>query len=386
MSRLERRAGAVLPLALVVLVLLLALSLGGAAAATQSFRGGRNLLVEQRAFTVAEYGLNREISNWRRSRNLPAPTGMAIGASDDSTVYVAGGDTARVRITRLTPMTFWVVSTGRAAIGQPAVTAQRTTSVFVRLAYPAIKTRAAVTVGGGIDISGSAIVDGRNTPPTGWTQCDSLGGPNAPAVLAPPGATVSYKSQNIPSSPAVVYDPLAADSNTFVRFGTESWTSLQANADVKLPAGGYGANIAPTLTSAGACDYSNQGNWGEPGRGVRGVVTACQNYFPIIYVDGDLSLNSNGAGQGILLVNGSLSINGKFSFTGLIIVRDDLNKANGTANVTGSVLARNAVLTNGGSLVNGNQTVTYSTCAVASALRASAILTRVRDRAWVQMY
>ena len=380
-----RRAGAVLPLALVVLTLLLVLSLGGAAAATQSFRAGRNLLVEQRAFTVAEYGLNREISNWRRSRNLPAPTGMAIGATDDSSVYVAAGDTARVRVTRLTPMTFWVVSTGRAAIGRPAITAQRTTSAFMRLAYPAIKARAAVTVGGGIDISGSALVDGRNTPPAGWAQCDSLGGPDAPAVLAPPGAAVSYKSKNIPSTPPVTYDPLAADSNTFVRFGTESWASLQANADVKLQGGGYGKAVGPTLTGAGACDYGNQFNWGEPTRG-SGAVTACQNYFPIIYVDGDLSLNGNGYGQGILLVNGSLSINGTFSFTGLVIVRDDLNKANGAATITGSVLARNAVLTDGASYVTGNQTVTYSTCAVASALRASAILTRVRDRAWVQMY
>lgn len=379
------RRGAVLPLALVVLVLLLVLALGGAAAATQSFRGGRNLLVEQRAFTVAEYGLNREISNWRRSRNLPAPTGMAIGATDDSSVYVAAGDTARVRITRLTAMTFWVVSTGRAAIGRPAVTAQRTTSAFVRLAYPAVKTRAAVTVGGGVTVSGSATVDGRNTAPANWTQCDSLGGPNAPAILAPPGATVDYKSQNVPSTPAVVYDSAAADSNTFVRFGTESWTSLQRNADITLEAGNYGSDIQPALTPGGACDYGNQFNWGDPTRG-SGSVAACQTYFPIIYAKGDLSLNGNGYGQGILLVNGSLSINGKFQFDGLIIVRDDINKANGTATVNGSILARNAVITDGSSVINGNQTVTYSTCAVASALRASAILVRVRDRSWVQMY
>ena len=85
-------------------------------------------------------------------------------------------------------------------------------------------------------------------------------------------------------------------------------------------------------------------------------------------------------------MNGSLSINGGFDFTGLIIVRDDMNKANGTATVNGSVLARNAVITDGGSYVTGDQTITYSTCAVESALRASAILTRVTDRAWAAMY
>lgn len=374
-----------LPLAIVTLTVLLALSLGGAAAATQSFRAGRNLLVEQRAFTVAEYGLNREISNWPRSRNLPSPTGLAIGMTADSSVYVTSGDTARVRITRLTPMTFWVVSVGRASIGRPAVTAQRTTSAFVRLAYPAIKTRAAITVGGGLSIGGAATVDGRNTPPAGWLQCDSLGGPDAPAVLAPPGAAVNYSAKNIPSSPAVVYDSTAADSNTFVRFGTESWNSLQKNAEITLPAGGYGTGIGPTLTAGNACDTSNPFNWGEPTRGA-GSIGACQTYFPIIFVNGDLALNGNGYGQGILLVNGSLRINGKFSFTGLIVVRDNLNKANGTASVTGSILARDGVLGSASSDVTGHLSTTYSTCAVESALRASAILVRVRDRSWVQMY
>ena len=368
-----------------MITLLLILAMGGAAAMTQSFRSGRNLLVEQRAFTVAEYGLNRELSVWRRSRNLPAPTGMAIGATDDSSMYVAAGDTARVRITRLTPMTFWVVSIGRASIGQPAVTAQRTTSAYVRLAYPTITTRSAVTVGGSIDISGSAVVSGKNVAPAGWAQCDSLGGPDAPAILAPPGATVSYKPQNVPTSPPVAYDAAAADSNTFVRFGTESWTSLQNNADITLTDGTYKNDIAPSLTPGGACDYANQMNWGEPWRSA-GNVTACQGYFPIIYSTGDLHLNGKGRGQGILLVNGSLEINGGFEWDGLIIVRDDLNKANGDALVNGTILARNAVISNGGSVVNGNQTVNYSTCAVASALRASAILVRVRDRAWVQMY
>ncbi len=379
------RRGSVLPLSLVVLTLVLVLAMGGAAAMTQSYRGGRNVLVEQRAFTVAEYGLNREISAWRRSRNLPAPTGMAIGATDDSSVYVAAGDTARVRITRLTPMTFWVVSVGRASIGRPAITAQRTTSAYVRLAYPTIIPRAAIAVDGGVTVSGSALLSGTNTTPSGWTQCDSLGGPNAPAILAPPGSSVSYRSQNIASSPAVVYDTAAADSNNYVRFGTETWTSLQQNADITLPSGVYGSAIGPTRTAGGACDVTNQYNWGEPTRGT-GSVTVCQTYFPIIYVNGDLSINGNGYGQGVLLVNGSLSINGRFQFDGLVIVRDDINKGNGTATVFGSMLARNATLSDGSSMINGNQTVTYSTCAVASALRASAILVRVRDRSWAQMY
>ena len=113
---------------------------------------------------------------------------------------------------------------------------------------------------------------------------------------------------------------------------------------------------------------------------------SCTGYFPIIYVDGNLDLQSNGRGQGILLVNGNLRLRGTFDWVGLIIVRDDVERGNGTANVTGAIMARNVNLTNSGSVWDGNQTVRYSKCAVESALRGSAILVRARDRAWTQLF
>jgi hypothetical protein len=209
-------------------------------------------------------------------------------------------------------------------------------------------------------------------------------GPDLPAIAAPPGAKVTYKAKNIPSAPAVVYDAAAADSNTYVRFGTESWNSLAANA-IQLPGGGYGTDIGPSTDAGGKCNMLDQSNWGEPFRG-GGTVAACAGYFPIIYLNGNSQINGKGRGQGILLVNGDLKINGTFDWVGLIIVRDDIDKGNGSANVTGAVMARNVSLFDGGSIFNGTQDVQYSKCAVESALRGSAILQPVRERSWAQLF
>ena len=132
------RRGAALLVALIAVVVLALLSSGAIIGSMQEFRAGRNSMAEQRAFAVAEFGLNREVANWDRSRNLPPPAGRAIGAVDSSPVYVAQSDSARVYITRLTMNTFWVVSVGRASIGNGQLEAQRQTQLLVRLAYPSI--------------------------------------------------------------------------------------------------------------------------------------------------------------------------------------------------------------------------------------------------------
>lgn len=385
------RRGAALAIALVSLVLLGLLAAGGFAASQQAFRGGRNALVEQRAFAVAEFGLNQQMANWDPALNRPpAAGGFPVGAVSDTTVWVARGDTARVRITRLGPMLYWIESIGRASIPSPQLQSTRDLSALVRLAYPTINPRGAVTVGGDIDVSGAAVVDGRDRVPfagTGaaWdtTQCTTITGPDLPAIIAPPGANVQYHAKNIPSTPAVVYDAAAADSNTYVRYGTETWKSLAANA-IQLPGGVYGTDIFPTV-SGGACDRSNTLNWGEPFRGA-GTVPQCANYFPIIYLNSSAQINGKGRGQGILLVNGDLKINGTFDWVGLIIVRDDIDKGNGSATVTGAVMARNVSLQDGGSVVNGTQNVAYSKCGVESALRGSAVLQPVRERSWAQLF
>jgi hypothetical protein len=374
------RRGAALLMTLIAIVVLSLLSLAGVLSATQEFRAGRNSLVEQRAFAVAEYGLNSEIARWPRNRNLPPPNGLAYGAIDSSSVFVAQGDTARVKVTRLNDNTFWVVSVGRASIGNRALESQRKTHMLVRIAYPTINPGGAIVTAGNITVTGSALITGNNTDPAGWEQCPQIAGRDTFALSVAPDMQATIQNPHGVTG-GVNQDPAAADSNTYVRFGTETWNSLAANADKKIPGGTIYPEPVGSLTT---CDRSVITNWGEPLRTAFGLALGCKDYFPIIYSSGNLSVG-RGRGQGILLVNGDLRIEGNFHWSGLIIVRDDIVKGNGTTLIWGSVMSRNANILDP-SVINGNSTFQWSKCAVESALRGSAILTRTKERSWAQLY
>ncbi len=377
------RRGSALLLALFAIVILATIVSAATFVSQQEYRASRNTLVEQRAFHVSEYGLNKEISNWPRGRNLPSPVGMQIGALDTTRVYVSSGDSARVSIKRISDNAFWVVSEGRANIGSQWLESGRQTGAYVRIAYPSITPSGAITSAGNVKLQGAANVSGYEHNPPGWPQCASIPGDTVPAVVVPPGGVVTTGPGNITSVPAVVHDSAAADSNTYVRYGSESWLTLTANADIVLPGGIFGSNIQPTGTAT-TCNTSLNTNWGEPKR--PGAVAGCYGYYPIIYVQGGLKINGNGYGQGILLVNGDLEINGTFEFYGLVVLRDDLVKGNGTAAIHGAVFAANLTDANPLSWLTGDQDIFYSTCAVESALRGSAILTRVTQRHWAQIF
>lgn len=412
-GRPRPRAGAALPTALLMLVVTTLLAAGAFAMSRQTFRGGRDAMVEQRALAVAEYGLNRRIASWDTRFNVaPAPAGtpcnafgaggIPVGCVSDSSIYVptsaSYNDTARVLITRLDPLLYLVESRGRAHIPNPALQASRTVSSLVRLAYPTIDPRGAVTAGGNVTLRGNATVDGTDRIPSvdgnTWStdRCPNTLA-NMPSVATPPGSSVTLQGSATTIGPRVL-DPLAGDSNTYVRFGTENWTTLVGNADVIMRGNGSGTiqgpnGLGPTATN-GRCDITGtnngiQNNWGEPWDGVN-AVAPCRNYFPIVYADTNLQLQSNSRGQGILIVNGTLDLRGGFDWLGLIIVRNDILTANGNATVTGAVLARDAVLGDGGTGMSGTQRILYSRCAIEAALRGSALLVRVGERGWAQTY
>ncbi|HJU72808.1 MAG TPA: pilus assembly PilX N-terminal domain-containing protein [Gemmatimonadaceae bacterium] len=381
------KRGAALILALFAVVVLATIVSAAAFVSQQEYRGSRNTLIEQRAFAVSEFGLNSEISNWDRNRNLPPPVGRPIGYLDTTRIYVASGDSARIYIKRLSDNAFWVVSEGRANIGSSLLEAGRQTSAYVRIAYPSISPKGAITSAGNVRVAGSSEVNGYEHHPNGWPQCGSIPGDTVPAVVVAPGATVQSGPSNITSTPAVVYDPAASDSNTYVRYGSESWNTLTSNADIILPGGLFNSDIQPVAnipaTVPPTCNTTLNTNWGEP---LRPGVAACYGYYPIVYSQTSLKINGNGRAQGILLVNGDLEINGTFEFYGLVILRDDLVKGNGTAMIKGAVFAANLTDISPTSWLTGDQDVHYSTCAVESALRGSAILTRVTQRHWAQIF
>jgi hypothetical protein len=356
-------------LVLVAMVVLLVLSSGAMVGSMQELRTSRNLSVQQRALAVAEYGMNAQLANWPLTRNA-----LANGAIDSTVVVVQTGDTARVRVQRLNARTFNLVSIGRASIGSSRLEAQRQTSLLVRVSSPSIKPQGLMTIFNGLQVQGSPVLNGRNTPPPGWSACSGYPTTDTVAVAYNPSSVPSVQkaNQTVGGTRATA---AAADTANYSVYGSETWASLVAKANVTTS----GGNPSPS-GNATTCTTSST-NWGEPSR-ASGAVVGCQNYFPVIYSAGDLMI-TGGRGQGILLVNGTLTLRGNFMFAGIIIVRNDLDVA-GTPEVYGSVMVRGA--NNTGSRVLGNASFYFSHCAAGQALSGLATPKRTSQRSWSALY
>ena len=402
-----------LPVAIFAIVVIGALLAGAYFSSSQERKIGRNTLVEQRSFNVAEYGLNYDVSNWEQSRNLES--NFPVGTTDKNPRYVNQiGDTAFVTVTRLTPTNFVVVSSGRANIDQAASQAFRRTSMMVQIAYPTVSLAGAVVSAGTVTVGGSGAVIGYDKNPGKWTEandCASYPTSDNAAIAVAAKTSLSMKAQDsahtdpgtgnikgayAPAGSGVLkVTSVAGNQATYITYGSESWESLKANADIKLP-GNWGGSPTPLLKTDGSqkCDKGGattgqQANWGQADHTspATNAFKDCINYYPVIYVDGDLNING-GSGQGILMVNGDLKLNGGFDFTGLVIVRDDVKKANGNATITGGLMVGNANIgdTGSGTDITGTFTIGYSKCAVENALRGSAILVPVKQRSWAELY
>jgi type IV pilus assembly protein PilX len=100
--------------------------------------------------------------------------------------------------------------------------------------------------------------------------------------------------------------------------------------------------------------------------------TAVTSYNGILYVDNDAvtqnascTLGPNGVnGEGLLYVDGDLSLNSNFSYKGLIYVEGDI-KVNGNAWILGGIVCRGRTSIK----LNGNMTVLYSGDAITQELQ-----------------
>ena len=382
-STSKRREGFALAIAMVAIVVIGALIAGAFFTSTQEYRIGRNSLMDQRAFAAAEAGVTQPIQGWIKQLNLSMGNGVT---ANPDTLKIAGGSYAVRRITRLDDYTFWVSSDGYAGPAGTLASHHKVNAVY-RLAYPKFNILGALTVRGKVEVQGSSRVDGRDDVPPAWATsgiCPAPSGgvagvaaPDTTIVCSgtcPEGKNPGNRIDGIPAPKS--QNPVAGDPNTYLKFGDQSWDMLTANADIKVPGGVY--TIAPTVTGTN-CQYSNTFNWGDPLR-----TTACADYFPIIYVNGDLKVQANSVAQGVLLVNGSLEMAGNFTFDGIMVVKNDIKSSGNGNKITGSAFAGNTYSADNTS-INGNSEIQYSSCAVERAGKASALVVRAKERGFAEI-
>ncbi len=325
------------------------------------------------AFAMAEYGLGETMGTWSGAGwNM-----MAIDSSVPVSGTTPGGSgTYAGTVRRLNNELFVVDMTGQDAASRT----RQSIGALVRLRTIVMDVQAALTTQGTTKIGGSAEVEGANLDPAGWTACDPA--PGLAGIRIPPGNLDGEGSCHGPAysciqgNPPINEDPSISNA-TFFEYGDMDWAALVAMANKPVTPGTHTA-IGPVIVS-GSCITASQDNWGDP----LVPTSACGNYFPIMYVNGDIHI-SGGYGQGILLVEGDLDVQGGFQFFGVVVAKG-LIKTTGTGgHFHGAVLAANVDLDE--NTVLGNALVQYSNCAVTRALTNGAPGAMLRSRGWLYSY
>ena len=369
------RRGLALPMVLGAITLIGTLIAGVMYLATQDYRVGANTLNETRAEAAAEMGLNRLTTDWDQSKNTTMVTGDTLRMNYTD----GGGATVSVFVTRLAGPFFWATAEAQTRGNSLQYGSRRRFGQLFRLNTPAVNFLGAVTAAGNIRVSGNVNVNGNDANPTGWSCSNAL--VNMPGSVITPTATTSVNgSVIINGNPPFTTSALAGDTNTYFNYGSSTYTSLAALANVTLPGGNYNG-MAPAVSS-GVCNKSSTMNWGDPVR--HSPAAACESYFPIIHITGNASL-STGTGQGILLVDGDLTKSGNFSFYGVVIARGTIRSSGSNNGVTGVEMAA-AIDLGDAVTLSGSTSIQYSSCAVQQALSASSTLTTTKGRAWVNLY
>lgn len=384
------RRGFALLVALAALVIIGGLIVGAFFASTQEFRIGRNTVLQSRAASAAEYGLNAAIRSdvWKGSWNNDTASGTLLLDQNFSTDDGSGGT---LRVTYLDNDNYLIVSEGFAGTTLGAQGRKRLGG-FVRLRKPEFNFLGAVTTKGDIKITGSTEIHGEDTKPDNWDTDECPLEDNMPGLAIGPSTTPKIQCLSkgcVTGDPVLTQPPEADDPETYNKFGDINYAQLAAMANVTIDGGTTMNSMAPIFgVDKDGNDYcltgdSHETNWGDPKH--LDSRTSCQGYFPIIHVTGNLHI-TGGYGQGILLVDGDLDASGGVNFTGPVIVKGALSvTGNGAgARFLGGVMAENVYLDD--TKFAGNAVVSYSSCAIKKAIGGSATPMFDGSRGWFEMY
>ena len=386
-----RREGFALAVAIFAIVVIGGIVAGAFFASNQDYRIGRNTLLQERALSIAEGGLNEIINTWNPATNTTMAVGSTVGPQYYFYTAQTGGantsDVAVMRITRLNDLTFWVVSEGFVGDGNVKTGARRRVGAILRLYVPSMKFLGALTVRGATRIGGSSEISGTDDDPAGWTcntEEEDLAGVSTNSLSNLQTQGDCSGAACIEGDPKVEQNPAAAKDSTYFDYGGVTFDQLAASANKRLSNGGPWNGIAPS-TSGSTCNTAVETNWGDVTRngGILGAASACESYFPVIYYPGDVKING-GNGQGILLVGGNLEVTGGFEFFGPVIVKGTLKTTGTGGHFNGGVMAANVELEQNDIL--GNAVINYSSCAIAMAALGSTLPTPALQRGWADMF
>ena len=373
MRHARNEDGMALAIAIFALVVIGALVAGALFVGMQEHRVGLNTVKSQQAFSAAQEGAQLQVVNWLDGGYN---TILVAGSTTFNGELADGTGWYRGVVRRLNNELFLVESEGFSA---DDATRQKV-GLLVRVRPLQIAINSSLKTQGAIKIGGSSQINGNDNLPPGWSGCPATGAPQ-PGIRTSDISKIDVEGgtleKYVDGSPLLMEDT-AINKQSLTTFGDTDFADLLALANKIIPGRGQPWKIQPS-TTGGACNISDLENWGDP----LNPTAACGQYFPIIYSQGDLSVNGV-QGQGVLIVDGNLSVRGGFKFYGPVIVRKRLSATGTGGHFNGGVIAANVDLDQ--STVLGNAAINYSSCALIKALTATASGGLMAERSWVNLY
>lgn len=362
--------GVALPMAIFALVVIGVLVGASFFIGRQEQSVGRNTVRLQQAFTAAEGGMQLQVANW----DPIAYNGLAVGDSATYGGTLPGSGWYRGSVRRLNKLLYLVRSEGFSTDS----TARQQLGMLVRLRPVEIDITAALKTQGQVKVGGSSYTSGYDTLPIGWSGCGALQ-PPLPGIQLPDSSDITTSGCKglscVAGDPKVLEDPTITDSS-LTTFGDATFDDWEQLATKRITGGNR--KIQPSLSGT-TCNTADPNNWGRP----LAPLLPCGNYFPIVWVEGSLTINGV-QGQGVLLVDGDLDVQGGFEFYGPVLVKGRLSTQGTGGHFQGGVIAANVDLDQNDIL--GNAVINYSSCAISKALQNSAPGAPLRSRSWANLY
>ena len=374
--------GFAMPAAIGALVIIGVLLTAGFFTAQQELRIGVASKHANMAVNIAQAGANEVMGNW----NGYQLGNIAVWSDTTITDTIANG-IWEVSIANSNNFVYFLTAKGTVTEGGDRwAGASRTIGIVTKMIFANIDPPAALTTRGQTVVKGNAAINGTNVTPPSWgPYCTGFPTNDTTGVLTNDTSIIGTSGKGtINGNPQYDEDATIVDE-TFTDFGNLDWAELTALAQAEgknvTSEGTSINNTGPALTGTGQCDEAVPTNWGDT------IPTApCGTYFPLIYHGSDLTIQSGGMGQGILLVEGNLDLRGSFLFYGIIIVQGNFETQGSGNRIIGAVMASNGLLDDQG--ITGGSEITYSTCAIQRSILNNASLSRARplaERSWVDL-
>ena len=353
LNKTERR-GFAIPTALLIIAALTIMVAGGFSLVSAERRSVADQKSQINAFRIAEQGL--ELFLVKRDSLMAGHPGYSHvpGLTPDTAVIAMSGGVATVTLTRLRPVKgsqsglYVARSRGVETVGAYAGTPQgvRTVAQYVLWEPAPMQVLAGWTALSGLQKNGGSGTLG------GIDLCGDSSAVAGVVVPVNPGYTGKTVAVGDPPVDSVAPDSVAIDWNGIVN----------------------GNAIAPTITIPG-------GSW-PTAQMQASFADTLSTYYPIIRVNGDFVLPTEGTGM--LIVTGSLTLNGSVGWRGVLLVGNDItsNGNNGIAGATVSGLNVKLGTYVPGSNANGTKQYNYDSCEVAKSTTTMGALVTLRNT-WV---